>query len=342
MKGYFSKIANRTVGNAPKAAFAPPKVPTWQNQEPLGDLPLKSDQADLSEWPDSFTGNPVNFPDNPSPSSLLASPKTEQPVQREQISVPLQPPSSDLGPPASLQPASQEVQEVNLVPPPSTPSPQKPVDPPKQEDSHPLGKESQQQIEPVKIPPPVTAKEKHGSESRQLDASQVIEPVQKQQPPRLQQPKGYARTPMVVNESDGLLGSALPQMPPKTTALEPPRAEPPSPPNEQVSTKREEPKVEQPIALQPIVPQAQQRPSPPELKSPQTHTLAPKAPIPSTALQQGTKGGLVIGKITVEVVDPPKPQVNVQAPPMNNTRSHTARQPHRRPDSNLKYGLGQI
>lgn len=344
MKGYFSKIANRTVGSASKATFAPPKAHPWQKQEAQGDQPLKSDQADMAEWPDSFDGNPVHPTANPSPSKLNPSQVSEHSLHREQISSPLQPPTAQVQPPTTLEPVQQEVQEVHVVPSPRNLSPQKPSDLPTIEESRTEGKEQVQSMEPVKVPPPAAGKDKEApkSETPMLKDSPVIEPVPPQQPSKPIQPRGYARTPMVINETEGLMGSVLPELPPKPGALAPLKVEQQVPATPLAPAKTEEPKLEKTVALQPAVLQAQKPSLPPETRNLQPHTPAPKAPIPNQGPHQGNKGGLVIGKITVEVVDAPKPQVQVQAPTQQSARGHSQRQPLRRPDSNLKYGLGQI
>lgn len=343
MNGYFARIASRGIGTLSKGTLLPPKSSLWAATASEGDSFLQDDQASMATWPDSFDGTPVPQPmsharTQPSPhpqheASLL--PSVESPGQKVAPSPPSpidQHPSSIYqeeaykGPPAV--PPAQEP-PISLTPPP----------PPKIELT--LSKETLEREQQF----PSTA-----DQPAMPPSPEKMEPEPPATPSLTLHPRPIplmSRVPRVMGSTEGIIESTLPSLPlqpqnrpvvekatpasPAALSPTPPVQEQPHQPGTKVEARvrtQDQGVNTTPLSAAPT----------PLLPSP-----APvKNPLPRAHPQGGAKSSLIIGKITVEVVEPAKPSVVVQASPKPKSRPSTNRKPHTRPDSNLKYGLGQL
>lgn len=323
MKGYVARIVNRAKGSMGAGALRPARTPLWQSPAADGSPFIPSSQLSAQSWPDQFDGNPVQM---------------EQP--RKQAGMPVESPSgiaeghSVLNPVPPVPPAAEPLAPTRLEP---TATPVE----------GPSAVPIQPRIEP-KSPEPPTSLQNEGPATlnpAQPEPPQVVQGNQLQTPrypvpPTGQQPTGFPNTPRVVHSSEGFLSSAIPSLQPSVKQLH----------NEPVEGTKENPKALTPTPPPSIPAPPKERPadalrplqSPPlQPQRPTAQLLPPTAP-PRAPMQAPPKQGLVIGKITVEVVEAAKPPVVVQAPPTVRAAAPAARKSSSRPENNLKYGLGQL
>ncbi len=172
-----------------------------------------------------------------------------------------------------------------------------------------------------------------------------LHPTPPQSPPRLP----FQRLLREVGMSEGLIESVLPAA---QTPQKPLTPIVPAPPTVHTPTAENLIVPSTPVlaalqeVLSPAAPKKVLQPTPPPtLQSAKSvPQLLPNLPAqPSPALKAPMpKTELVIGKITVEVVDAAKPSIVVQAPTAPRAQSSSLRKPHARPESTLKFGLGQL
>jgi hypothetical protein len=345
MKGYFSSIASRSVGRTtPKAVLKPQRSGHWPGAQGRGEDALTvGDHLPMNEWPDSFDGNPVNLP----PSGMegknrvqIASQGPLQPIvpQQEtpgQVVLPDVPslqhePKVGEGVVNTSKPqqlAPVEETKVTMEPPTNLQPPVKqqfPVPPAEQAATHVQQSITNPKAQPEVIPPQVQPPQAE---------------IPKEHPLKPQQRIPFSRVMHEIKTTEGLMEEAPRTQPQAKVRDLTPKAE-----EKPTLTPQPEVPVERPTAkAQPLSPEKSMGLpiSPP--KNPTTVPLTPPQQQQATwNTKANPASGLVIGKITVEVVDAPQPNVVTQSQAAPAARNGNSRRPVSRKESTLKYGLGQI
>ena len=334
-KGYFSSLVGRSIGKVAHAAMQPPKAGPWASlPSPEGDAFVERPQVPMTNWPDAFDGTPTQWPaSNILPLAQQHSIATES----QSFSLPLQvemPKSID--PPHLHLPITQEL----------TPPKPLPVTQPQ-----PLS----QRLEPEALLPDFAPVRKELA-AAQLDSLDALllspEPLTQDSPEPNSQVRNPKKVPFMrilreVGMEEGLLEDlkfknpivGTKQMPQNLVAssLIPFQQGdgaqlPVSPltPQKINSQKLESKALQQQETLRPA-------------SKEQRQTLAPSPrPMPAPITPQAPKSGLVIGKLTIEVIEAPKPAVVAQIATVPSPKPGRQAAPSHRPRTNLQYGLGQL
>lgn len=319
MRGYFARVASRLSGSPIKSSLKPQRANFWPSTQNHGqDEMHSSNAAPASQWPDAFNGNPLSEASVRQPSKKekdYNSPQIQPATRIENITPQSQSFSGtkhSISESPSLTPPSKEKQSF------STDSPIKETI----STSESIGNSS--------ILPPKTPTQKGHVQNESL-------PPQKVNPPtRIPFSRQLRETKM----EEGLL-TEMPIQPISQTQVSTQKVLQETKLEriieKEIQAKKE---IESRVALVPESPKQQRFVSkengtllPQAPRNSRGNTLAPQAPPP--------KQELVIGKLTVEIVEPKQPSI-VVAPAQQQHHSPAPRKQVSRSGNNLKYGLGQI
>ena len=326
MRGYFARVASRLSGSPTKSALKPQRSNFWTGKQKSGPEEINSDKlAPAAQWPDAFDGNPTPEKQRPQRKQNLSQAQNPQvqpstritniSSQKLQPSVQKQPESK----PSALTPPTQKRESIS-----TEPAIKETLQVPNLETQNQvLPKKNPAQQEPNKNVAPTAKTENFRPQpptripfSRQLRETKMEEgllsemPVQQLQNPK---PEPHQLSPAVQeNKSERIIEREIHHPP----AQEKPTMIMPEAPAKQNFVSKENGQ---------LLPQVQQR----TVES----TRAPQVKTP--------KQELVIGKITVEVVEPAQPSI-VVAPVQAQKQISSPKPSSSRRGNNLKYGLGQI
>jgi hypothetical protein len=323
MKGYFARIASRAIGAAPRAALQPQKGNAWPGT-PAGDRRgMSGNHLHMEAWPDRFEQGGIEESASISPRSGAQTTSFQPGVQQA-----ITPPTVEAhAGPLQLHAPALQPQNGVLSQSPATASP---ITLQPQNASLEFGIGQQPAAKSSKIVPP--------SEEDALTGLDLLEHIHQSRSATLNPPTPvpHMRIVRMVGSSSGPLDQLM------LHELSPGKQEaPPSTPEKAQLQPASMPTPKTAAAtLPPETQQYMQR----LLASP---TLRPQQPAPPTPIAAAyktaaTRPGLSIGKITIEVIEAPKPAVVAQTIVAAATKSAATRTPSHRPESNLKYGLGQL
>ncbi len=319
MKGYFARIASRSIGVAPRVALQPQKGNAWPGT-PSGDRGgLTGNHLHMEAWPDRFDQGSIEESASISPRTETQAPSLQQSISPPTIEAHLG--TLHMQAPA-LHPTHGEL--------PQSPATASPMTLQPQNAGLEFGIGQQPAAKSSIVAPPIA--------EDTLTGLDLLESLHQSRSATLTPPAQvpYMRVLRVVGSSTGPLDQL------SVHELSPGKQEAPALTPEKVHM--------QPASIP--TPKTAAATLPPETQQNRqrlqaTPTLRPQQPAPPTPIAAAyktaaTRPGLTIGKITIEVIEAPKPAVVTQTIAAPATKSSTSRTPSHRPDSTLKYGLGQL
>ena len=315
MKGYFAKIASRLSGANTPRQVRPNRASLWTSQAETDiDDGRSNPVAPIAQWPDTFDGTPTeNQPRNKKSIHKAAAQMHNQDVAPSTETFHLQPQS-----PREIHSPTQQIQQLNPQENAETFSPKK--------------------VESIHIVPPQNP-------PHQFEAAPIQPQIDLQQEPtEMLLPKSdpQARQMRELKSEEGLFSEMpLPSFQALQNSklkLEPMQAPVPRPVEVEKRNKAEEKKQ---MVIQPELPKLQARSFPTKMQL-QPQNNAHSAANTQRLRETPTKANLVIGKITVEVIEPARPNVVVEKAPQIQQKSMPAKSNRIGRGNNLKYGLGQI
>ncbi len=315
--------------NTPRGGLKPPKAMLWQGKGPLAESPLTApDHLSMTEWPDAFDGNPVHLHQPASRVPAQENPTTITPASSAdfQSSIPLSPQVEHVPqtPPSTLNPQTTHVDSGITVPvvplrttylnqDELTAQSSAPLVPPSSPSVTNLTTEGSVNKPPMKQPLKPMIREVNASEGlmdwQPQHQGQVVRPVT-----LTPEAKPVAETSTTQRENQVI-----------------------APPKPEIVDRR----VVEPVLMPP---QREARILQPEKKPEALRPTAPPTPavLPQVGKAQHQATQLVIGKITIEVMEAPKPSVTTQPLAAPAPVQYSQRKSPTRRDSILKYGLGQL